>query len=97
MKIMKCKELGGPCDMEMIANSPEEMIKRVEEHANIAHVDLIKQFNNMTMEENMKWNNSIIKKWNDKPEINTGGEFHWGETFLKKFNNGTEMSMRKIF
>jgi predicted small metal-binding protein len=72
MKTMTCKDMGGPCDFKMTADTPEEIIKKGEEHVKAAtdksHIKITKQMGAMTPKENKEWNEMFMKKWNAAPD-----------------------------
>ena len=66
---MTCRDMGGPCDMEMTANTPNEMMKKGEEHLEKYHPEIADKMENMTMEENKEWNDNFMKKWKNTPDM----------------------------
>ena len=67
MKTMTCRQMGGPCDDKISANSPDEMMKKGMEHAEKNHPDLAKKMKEMSPEERKDWNHSFMKAWGMTP------------------------------
>jgi predicted small metal-binding protein len=68
MKTMTCRDMGGPCDYKMTAETAEEMIKKGNKHVTMvkddAHMKIAEQMKSMSDVENKNWNNMFMKKWN---------------------------------
>ena len=63
MKTMTCKQIGGPCSYEIIANLPEDMIKEGMKHLERYHPEIAKKIINMSLEDNRNWRHSFLKTW----------------------------------
>ena len=69
MKVMTCRELGGPCDQELSAPSWNEMVKTMTKHVMEKHPDTAKAMERMHNEDPKKWGRETKPKWDAKPEI----------------------------
>ncbi|MEI8174422.1 MAG: fasciclin domain-containing protein [bacterium] len=71
MKKMKCSDMGGPCNYEMMADTPEDMMKMGSDHVmttiDKAHMKIAEQMKTMTSESNKIWNDMFMKKWKAIP------------------------------
>lgn len=74
---MKCKDMGGVCDAEMTASTPQEMMMKGGDHVNemaakgdAAHIELKKQMDGaMTDKEALKaWETGFIQSYEVAPE-----------------------------
>lgn len=69
---MMCKDMGGPCDEKISAETPEEMMKEGKKHimnaTDKAHMEIARQMDMMTPEENKEWEKMFRKKWNATKE-----------------------------
>lgn len=69
---MMCRDMGGPCDFKLNANTAEEMAKKGGEHAmamkDEAHIKLGEKIKNMSPDENVKWMREFTEKWDKVPE-----------------------------
>jgi predicted small metal-binding protein len=63
MKTMTCRELGGPCDQELSANTWEEMVKTVTRHVMDKHPDTARAMEKMHNEDPKKWGREMKPKW----------------------------------
>ena len=64
MKTMTCRDMGGPCDAKISGKTPKEMINNGMEHVKKAHPEMMKDMDTMSKDEEKKWNDSFMKKWN---------------------------------
>ena len=69
MKKMTCRDMGGSCDAEMMANTKEEMKENGMAHAREAHPNLAAKMGNMTEEEKSTWNADFEQKWETAPKM----------------------------
>ena len=68
MKTMTCREMGGPCDAKLSADTPKEMIEKGMEHVKKSHPEMIKDMDKMSKEEGKKWNDTFMKKCDMTPD-----------------------------
>lgn len=69
MKVMTCRELGGPCDQELSAPTWDEMVKTMTKHVMERHPDTAKAMEKMHNEDPKKWGRETKPKWDAKPDI----------------------------
>lgn len=73
MKKLNCKDMGGPCDHEITASTPDEMIAKFHEHVlsmtDEAHIKLTAEIKIRTEEEVVEWRSVFIEKWNSVSEL----------------------------
>ena len=69
MKVMTCREIGGPCDQQLSASTWEEMVKTMTKHVMERHPDTAKAMEKMHNEDPKKWGRETKPKWDAKPEI----------------------------
>ena len=63
MKTMTCRELGGPCDQKLLADSWDEMVKTMRKHVMENHPDTAKAMEKMHNEDPKKWGREMKPKW----------------------------------
>ena len=68
MKSMTCRELGGPCDQRLSAETWGEMVKRITGHVVERHPETAKAMERMHNEDPEKWGREMKPKWDAKPE-----------------------------
>lgn len=68
MKTMTCRELGGPCDKKLEADSWDGMVKAMTEHVMENHPDTAKAMQKMHEEDPKQWGREMKPKWDAKPE-----------------------------
>ena len=68
MKVMTCRELGGPCDKKLSAQTWEEMVKTMTSHVMAEHPDTARAMEKMHNEDPAKWGRETKPKWDAKPE-----------------------------
>jgi predicted small metal-binding protein len=68
VKTMTCRELGGPCDKQMTADSWDEMVKAMTAHVLKEHPQTAKEMQRMHEEDPKKWSRDMRPKWDSKPE-----------------------------
>lgn len=64
MKTMTCRQMGGPCDVSIHGNNPEEMINNAKEHVQSMNDEGHKKV--MTQVQEMQNNPEAKKEWEDK-------------------------------
>jgi predicted small metal-binding protein len=69
MKVMTCRELGGPCDQQLSASSWDEMVQAMTKHVMEKHPDTAKDMEKMHNEDPKKWGREMKPKWDAKPEV----------------------------
>ena len=67
MKTMTCKQLGGPCDQALSAESWEEMVQKMVKHVMETHPDTAKEMEKMHNEDPKKWGREMKPKWDSAP------------------------------
>ena len=68
MKSMTCRELGGPYDQRLSAETWGEMVKRITGHVVERHPETAKAMERMHNEDPEKWGREMKPKWDAKPE-----------------------------
>jgi len=68
MKVMTCKELGGPCDQPLSANTWEDMVKKMTDHVMKQHPATAKEMEKMHNEDPKRWGREMKPKWEAKPQ-----------------------------
>lgn len=63
MKTMTCKELGGPCDKKLSAETWDEMVMTMTKHVMAEHPDAAKEMEKMHNEDPKKWGAEMKPKW----------------------------------
>lgn len=70
---MNCREMGGPCDHEITASTPDEMIEKFHQHVmsmtDEGHIKLTGEIKVMTEEEVVNWRYIFMEKWNSVSEV----------------------------
>ena len=66
---MTCSAMGGPCEEEITANTPEEMAANGMKHLEEAHPEMAVKMKAMSKEDNDKWMEEFRKKWDATPEM----------------------------
>ena len=71
MKTITCKQMGGPCDAPMMANTQDEMMKVGMEHVEAMHPEMAAKIDNMPKEgtEMMEWAVMFQKTWDETPDM----------------------------
>lgn len=69
MKIITCKQMGGPCDYAVTANTPKEMIDKGMEHVKKNHPDIAQNMDSTPQEEKDVWYDSFMKTWEKTPNV----------------------------
>jgi predicted small metal-binding protein len=72
MKSMTCRELGGPCDQRLSADTWGEMVKNMTRHVLANHPDTAKEMERMHNEDPEKWRREMKPKWDATPESSRG-------------------------
>ncbi|HTB31066.1 MAG TPA: DUF1059 domain-containing protein [Bacteroidia bacterium] len=68
MKTMSCKELGGPCEAKISANTWDEMVKKMTKHVITNHPDTAKEMEKMHNKDPKKWGKAYKPRWDAAPE-----------------------------
>jgi predicted small metal-binding protein len=63
MKAMTCRELGGPCDQELSAESWNETVQTMTRHVMENHPETTKAMEKMHNEEPKKWGRQMKPRW----------------------------------
>lgn len=66
MKSMTCRELGGPCDHTLCAETWDDMVKAMTRHVMENHPDTVKAMEKMHAEDPKKWGREMKPKWDAK-------------------------------
>jgi predicted small metal-binding protein len=69
MKAMRCRELGGPCDQELSAQTWDEMVLTMTNHVITSHPETARAMERMHREDPKRWGRETKPKWDAKPEI----------------------------
>lgn len=76
MKILTCRDLGGPCDVEFTGNSFEEIGKKSHEHAmeqmrkgDEAHLSAANKMKNATPEQQRATMAELKRKFDEAPNV----------------------------
>lgn len=68
MKTMPCKELGGPCDKKLSAESWADMVTTMTKHVMKYHPKTAKEMEQMHKDDPEKWAKEMKPKWEAVPE-----------------------------
>ena len=68
MKTMTCRDLGGKCDQQLLANSWNEMVKVMTKHVLDKHPDLAIAMEKMHTNDPQKWGREMRPQWDAAPE-----------------------------
>ena len=63
MKTMTCKELGGPCDQSLSADTWEEMVRKMTRHVIREHPNTAKAMEEMHNQDPRRWAREMKPKW----------------------------------
>lgn len=71
MKKMTCAQMGGPCEAEMMAATPEEMMQKGMAHLEEAHPDMAAQVKAMPKDDPkmVEWNAKFMQDFAAAPEV----------------------------
>jgi predicted small metal-binding protein len=67
MKVMTCRELGGPCDLKLSAQTWDEMVKAMTKHVMESHPETAKAMERMYNEDPKRWGRETKPRWDAKP------------------------------
>jgi predicted small metal-binding protein len=67
MKTMTCKELGGPCDQKLSAESWDEMVQQMVKHVSSNHPETAEAMKKMHEQDPKKWGRETKPKWDAAP------------------------------
>jgi predicted small metal-binding protein len=68
MKTMTCRDLGGPCDQKLSAESWDEMVGKMTAHVTENHPETAAEMATMHAEDPAKWGSEMKPKWEAAPE-----------------------------
>ena len=69
MKKMTCRELGGPCDKELTAETWGDMIQAMTAHVIENHPETAKEMEAMHNEDPERWGKEMKPKWESAPTL----------------------------
>jgi predicted small metal-binding protein len=69
MKTITCKQMGGPCDLAITADTSKEMIDKGIEHVKQYHPDIAQNMDNNSQEEKDVWYDSFMTTWEKTPNV----------------------------
>jgi len=67
MKTMTCKQLGGPCDEKLSADSWDEMVQAMVKHVSANHPETAEAMKKMHDADPKKWGQETKPKWDAAP------------------------------
>jgi predicted small metal-binding protein len=72
MKTLTCKEMGGPCDAQISANSSDEMMANGMKHMEEAHEAMAADIKAMPHDDPkmIEWSKTFMEMWNKTPDSN---------------------------
>jgi predicted small metal-binding protein len=70
MKTMTCKQMGGMCDTQISANTPDEMMTKGMEHVEQAHPEMAADIKKMDPKDPkmVKWQEDFNATWTATPD-----------------------------
>ena len=69
MKTMTCRELGGPCNQALSADTWDEIVQTMTTHVIGTHPDTAKAMEKMHNEDPKRWGREMKPKWDATPEV----------------------------
>ncbi|MCX6752033.1 MAG: hypothetical protein NTZ87_00820 [Candidatus Nomurabacteria bacterium] len=71
MKTITCREMGGPCDTPLSANSYKEMINAGMSHLMKAHPKMAEDMNKMSKDDPtmIEWEKDFKRTWAETPDM----------------------------
>jgi len=69
MKVMTCRELGGPCDHRLSASTWDEMVRTMTKHVMERHPDTAKEMERMHSQDPRRWGREMKPKWEAKADL----------------------------
>jgi predicted small metal-binding protein len=69
MKTMTCKQLGGPCDERLAAESWNEMVQKMVAHVSANHPETAEEMKKMHEADPKKWGRETKPKWDSAPAV----------------------------
>jgi hypothetical protein len=69
MRVMTCRELGGPCDKRLTASTWDEMVKTMTTHVMERHPATAKEMQKMHSEDPRRWGREMKPKWEAKADV----------------------------
>ncbi len=67
MKSMSCRELGGPCDQRLTAESWDDIVQVMTRHVMDTHPETARAMERMHKEDPKRWGREMKPKWDAKP------------------------------
>ena len=67
MKTMTCKQLGGPCEEKLSAESWDEMVQTMVKHVSANHPETAEKMKEMHEADPKKWGRETKPKWDAAP------------------------------
>jgi predicted small metal-binding protein len=92
MKTLTCRQLGGPCDQEISAESWDDMVKAMTSHVLENHPDTAKEMEEMHKDDPAKWGKDNKPKWDSAPDRDPSEEKD-DETELPEDNEAAKENM----
>lgn len=70
MKTLTCKQMGGPCDAVLTADTYDGMMQAGWEHMKVAHPEMVADIEKMGKDDPMMkdWETNFKKTWAETPE-----------------------------
>lgn len=68
MKTMTCRDLGGPCDQKLTAQTWGDMVKTMTKHVMDKHPDTANAMEKTHKEDPEKWGKEMKPKWDAKTD-----------------------------
>jgi len=68
MKTMTCKELGGPCKLNLTAETWEEIVKKMTAHVIREHPDTAKEMGKLRHKDPNRWGRETKPQRQAKPQ-----------------------------
>ncbi|MGE3955912.1 MAG: hypothetical protein AB7H96_04270 [Vicinamibacterales bacterium] len=64
---MSCRELGGPCDQRLTAESWDDIVQVMTRHVMDTHPETARAMERMHKEDPKRWGREMKPKWDAKP------------------------------
>jgi predicted small metal-binding protein len=68
MKGMTCKELGGACNLKLMAQSWGDMVLLMARHLKERHPDIAERMQHIQREDPTRWSRESKRRWGAVPE-----------------------------
>ena len=69
MKTMTCRQLGGPCDQELRAETWDDMVTAMTKHVMAKHPDTAEAMKKMHDADPKQWGREHRPQWDAAPEV----------------------------